>query len=166
MRKNTTLVLVAFLALLAITAGTTRKNKYNITYPVLSIVADSMCVDTDGTAADLNGYKGCLIIGSVGATHATVAHDIYLELEVEESTDNSSFTDVADADLIGFVAGTNDGTFAVVDSTVDDAAIFTCSYIGAKRYVRVVASFTGTQDGWWPVSATIVRTDPKYSPAR
>jgi hypothetical protein len=54
-------------------------------------------------------------------------------VKVQESVDNSTFTDVADADLIGLTGNTSG--VAQTAST-----IVKVSYVGTKRYVRVITT--------------------------
>jgi hypothetical protein len=54
-------------------------------------------------------------------------------VKIQESTDNSTFTDVADTDLIGLTGNTSG--VAQTASTVVQIA-----YIGAKRFVRVITT--------------------------
>ena len=128
-------------------------------------VADS--ADTNGVGVDLWGYYGALVVVEVGAAGSTfLADSTVLELELEESADNSSFTDVADAHLVGYVAGTNDGCFGVVNAAADDSTTYYASYIGSLRYIRIVTNYTGdAPDGITPVSGTVIRMHPMYGPA-
>lgn len=85
----------------------------------------------NGTGVDLAGYEGALCVVSVGTrtdgTHA---------LKLQESDDNTTFTDVAAADLRGsFPADVTTGTPIRV------------GYKGTKRYVRAVATVTGATTG-------------------
>jgi hypothetical protein len=115
--------------------------------------------DTNCTAVDMQGYNECLFAVSVGNSGDTLDGSNYIELEVEESTDNSSFTDVANADLIKYVTGTNTGTFAKVDdSATEDQAVYFTSYRGTKRYVRVVLNFTGTHSSGTPISVLAIQS--------
>jgi hypothetical protein len=113
--------------------------------------------DTDCTAVDMNGYNECFLLVNVGESADTLNATNKIELEVEESSDNITFTDVADADLVNYVAGTNDGTFALIDAaTEDDTAYFT-AYRGNSPYVRVVLNFSGTHTTGTPISVTAIQ---------
>lgn len=131
---------------------------------VNSIACASIDADADGASADLKGYSGALVIADVGVGGITFTTTNMIEFEVEESDDDSTFTDVADADLVGYVAGTNDGTFGRAISAATDDAKFKAQYIGNKRYIRVVANFSGTHGTASPVSASILRINPTYGP--
>lgn len=123
--------------------------------------------DANGTAVNLAGYGSasfCASIGVVPSGDQTLDASNKFEFELEESDDNSTFSDVADADVIDYVAGTNDGCFGVVDDSTEAYAVFTCHYIGDKQYVRPVLNVTGTMNTGTPIGVTGVKRDYKYPP--
>ena len=125
-------------------------------FPLASLAAATRTADADGATVDLQGYNGALIIGVMGAEGVTLSGTDKIELELEESADDSTWTDVADADLLGYVDGTNDGCFAVADADAEIPAIFKASYVGTKRYVRVVVNFSGTHGTGTPIAAFVI----------
>src|SRR5690242_18880896 len=94
--------------------------------PKVSVAPQSVGT-VNGTGIDLSGAEAALIILNSGAatTPATV--------KVQESDDNSTWNDVADADLIGLTGNTSG--VAQTASTIAKV-----SYVGAKRYVRVITT--------------------------
>lgn len=107
--------------------------------------------DTNGTAVDMSGYNQCAFYALVGESGDTLSGSVYIELEVEESDDNSTFSDVADADLINYVDGNNDGCFGVIDAAAEDDACYKTAYRGTKRYVRPVINVTGSHSNGTPI---------------
>lgn len=118
---------------------------------------DTLTADANSTAVDLQGYSSLMLVANVGASGDTLSGSVKIELEVEESDDNSTFTDVADADLHNAVDGTNDGTFAVIDDAAEDDAVYITGYQGNKRYVRAVVNVTGTHTNGTPISVSAIR---------
>ena len=159
------LYLLGALALVAMLATGATIDTYSGSTAVTSKVAVADSADTNGIGVDLFGYYGALVIVEVGAGAVFSDTTVSLELELEESADNSSFTDVADAHLVGYVAGTNDGCFGVVNAAADDSTTYYASYIGSLRYIRIVTNYTGdAPDGITPVSGTVIRMHPMYAP--
>jgi hypothetical protein len=78
-----------------------------------------------GTGVDLLGHNSAMVVFNFGA----VAGSGVLNCKVQESADNSTFTDVAAADLEGSI--TNPATAATVQRV---------GYKGASRYIRAVAT--------------------------
>ncbi len=105
-------------------------------------------VDVNGATIDLQQYMdGCRFVASMNGVTDTVSAALYIELEIEESSDDSTWTDAADADVIGSVTGTTTGTFAVADSPADVLLAYQGQYVGIKRYCRVVVNLTGSHTG-------------------
>lgn len=129
----------------------------NLSKPVSSLDPINRTADADGTGVDLQGFEGALIVAQVGAEGDTLDASNYIELEVEESDSLSSgYTDVVDADLVGFVDGANDGTFAKVNAAAQAPGIFYAAYTGIKRYIRVIDNRTGTHTTGTPTSAAVI----------
>ena len=123
--------------------------------------------DTNGSSLDLAGYDSGTIVVAVGecGNAATISATNKIEFEIEESANDSDWSDVDDADIIGEVSGTNDGCFGVIDSSTEDDACFTVHYIGDKRYIRPVINFSGTHATGTPIGAIGVGRGYKYPPA-
>ena len=113
--------------------------------------AANRTADTNGTGVDLSNFRSAVALVQFG----TVTDGTWTP-KLEESDNNSSWNDVAAADLSGSFTATTSAN----DETVQEVA-----YLGQKRYLRVsvietVASTTGAL-----FSALIVRGDPITKPA-
>ena len=71
---------------------------------------DTVTADADCASVDMQGYGGVVFVALVGATGDTLDADNDINLEIEESDDDSTFTDAADADVNESVTGANTGT--------------------------------------------------------
>ena len=114
--------------------------------------------DVDSASVNMQGYNSVMFVVNVGETGDTLDGSNYIELEIEESTDDSTFTDAADADVRDTVTGTNTGTFAKIDDGAEDDAVYTAQYTGNQRYARVVLNVTGTHTNGTPISVTSLQT--------
>lgn len=130
----------------------------------VSLSAVSRTADANGTGVDLSGYNSALVVATIGIDSGLDGSN-YISFELEESDDNSTFTDVAAADMLceSPAAAGSSGQFILVDSTSEDDVIAQCSYMGEKRYIRVVANITGTVT--IICSAIVLRGDPAVLPA-
>jgi hypothetical protein len=133
--------------------------------PTVSILNAVKTADGNGTGVDLRGYTRALILCEMGNSGDTLSGSLYTDIEVEESDDNSTFTDVADADLQTSVTGTNTGTFAHVDAPAEDSTVFMTTYNGTKRYIRVVVNVTGTHSNGTPIAACIIPFGHRVKPS-
>lgn len=120
--------------------------------------------DTNCTSVDMKGYESLMFVVNVGASADTINGSNYIELEVEDSSDDSTFSDCADADILDSVSATNNGTFGLIDAASEDEATFKVGYVGDKRYVRVVLSFTGTHSTGTPISVDAIRGNAAVKP--
>jgi hypothetical protein len=103
----------------------------------------------DGASVDLQGYDAAEVVIATG-TITDGTHTI----EVQESADDSTFTAVADGDLIGTEP-------AIV--AADDDKVFEIGYIGTKRFLRVITTVTGATTGG-VYGAAIVRSHARKQP--
>ena len=129
-----------------------------LTGAVAALIAPT--IDVNYAACDLLHFDGCRISVHVGNSGDTLSGSVKIELEVEHSDDNSTWSDCADADLTTSVTGTNTGTFAVIDAPAEDSAIFQTEYLNSKRYVRVVLNVTGTHTNGTPIAVWYDRCRP------
>jgi hypothetical protein len=113
--------------------------------------------DADGASVDLQEYNYVTFIALVGESGDTLGSGVRLELEVEDSDDDSTFADAADADVVNYVAGANDGCFGVIDAAAEDDTYKICTYRGGSRYVRPVVNIVGTHSNGIPVGVIAIR---------
>ena len=120
--------------------------------------------DADGTGIDMQGFSSLMLVAVVGVSGDTLSGSVYIELEVEESDDDSTYTDVANADLQNTVTGTNVGTFALIDDPAEDALTYKTGYLGNKRYIRPVVNVTGTHTNGTPITVIAIRGHAENKP--
>lgn len=99
-----------------------------------------------GTGVDLANFGSATVAFSVG----TITDGTHTP-KVQESDDNSTFTDVAAADLIG--------TLAALASNTNQRI----GYRGSKRYVRAVSTVAGATTGG-VYAAVVLRADGRKQP--
>jgi hypothetical protein len=102
----------------------------------------------NGTGIDLQGYDGALVV-----INADTITDGTHTPKVQESDDNSSFSDVASTDLVGT---------ALVAITA--ASVQRIAYVGIKRYIRVVVTVTGSPATGGKYNALVMRGLPSRGP--
>ncbi len=99
-----------------------------------SLAPAARTASANGTGVDLQGVEGARVDVNFGAwtdgTHTP---------KVQESDDNSTFTDAAAGDVLG--------TFTAVSSSAGQNAVQSVAYLGSKRYIRVVMTVAGATTG-------------------
>ena len=78
--------------------------------PAVSIINAVKTAAANGTGVDLQGYERATVLVDVGAEGDTLSSSVHFEISLEESDDDSTYTDVAQADI--------------VDGTIDSGGIF------------------------------------------
>lgn len=119
----------------------------NLDYATSLAPAGNRTASANGTGVDLQGYDGALVIVAAG----TITDGTHTP-KVQESDDNSAFTDAAAADLVGT---------ALVAITTN--SVQKISYVGAKRYIRAATTVSGATTGGMYV-AYVVRGDASRRP--
>lgn len=133
--------------------------------PKMSLDIAVRTADANGAGIDLAGFEGALVLGIVGAEGVTLSGTDKIELELEESDDDSTYTDVAAADMVGGEKASG-GKFATFDANAEAPAVQPVAYVGSKRYIRGVANFSGTHATGTPVGIAVVRGFARHaSPA-
>lgn len=106
---------------------------------------------TNCTSVDTTGFGATQFEVNVGNSGDTLSGSVYMEIEMQESTDNSTFTAVADADVDSTVTANNTGTLALIDAPTEDTLIVKGQYLGTKRYVRIAIVRTGNHANGTPM---------------
>ena len=111
-----------------------------------SLAPAARTATANGTGVDLRGYDSAQVLFVVGAitdgTHTP---------KVQESDDDSTYTDVAAAD--------QDGTLANIAANTNQVV----GYKGTKRYLRAVSTVSGATTGG-VYSAVVIRGNPEHAP--
>ena len=113
------------------------RDSHSIAY---GLVPAARTASANGTGVDLSGFGSNMFVVEFG-----VVTDGTHTPKLQESADNSSWADVAAADL--------SGSFSAATSSSGGSATQKVSYIGALRYVRPVITVSGATTG--AVSAAV-----------
>ena len=119
--------------------------------------------DANGTGVDIQGYENVAIVVDSGVEGITLSGTNKIEFELEHSDDDSTYVDASSADVNGTL-GAN-GLFLTLDDNAESPQISEIEYLGTKRYVRVVANFSGTHGTGTPISAFVILGKPRHAPA-
>lgn len=118
--------------------------------------------DTEGgsSAAGLDtlGFGSAELIAQIGTSGDTLSGSVKIDIILEDSTDDSTYTAVTDSNLVLFGSNSNtsapdsSGIIATVDGTADDNLHYRVGYLGTSRYVRLRLDFTGTHTNGTPIA--------------
>lgn len=119
--------------------------------------ANSTVVRTS-SAIDLQGFNSAVVIVSLGTAADTLSASVYWTMKLQHSDDNSTYADVASADV------TNGATSYVADAPNEAAQAYVFGYIGGKRYLKAVATPTGTHTSGTPIGMIALRSTASQQP--
>ena len=92
------------------------KDLSNNISPAVSLAVAVRTAAANGTGVDLQGYESATALVDVGAEGDTLSSSVFFEVSLEHSDDDSTYTDVAQADIIdGTIA--SGGIFLKLDGT-------------------------------------------------
>lgn len=127
----------------------------------------AVTADAVSTGVDMTGYNALFFHVVLGATGDTLDGSNYIDLEIQHSPDNSTWTAATDAMLSDSVTGTTTGTFARVDSGDEDSLTYSVGVVDPTqyRYWRVNINVTGTHTNGTPAAVIAVQGSPDTLPA-
>ena len=128
---------------------------------VLDPANTSATVNTAGL--DMKGANGGMINVLIGESGDTLSSSVKWDLILQDSDDDSSYSAVTSNTDVSFADVDSNGIFATIDAAAEDDASYAIGYNGAKRYVRVACTKTGTHSNGTPIGAVGI-TMPIHRP--
>lgn len=123
---------------------------------VSAIGAVVLAADNTPPAIDLQGYNGAEIVLAIGIGGITFSGTNKIEFKVTHSDDDSTYTDVTDADMLG-VSSISSGIIKSLVAAHAAAAVYRYGYRGNKRYLKILADFSGTHGAGTPIAAMVIK---------
>ena len=128
-----------------------------------SIGAQTRTTDLNGDGVDLRGFDSAMVLLAIGIGGITFDGTNRLEFVLQHSDDNSAWAAVAQADVVGATV-TGAGIIRALTAAKAAADVQEIGYVGGRRFIRVVADFSGTHATGTPMAATIVRGNAHLAP--
>jgi hypothetical protein len=108
---------------------------------------------TTSDVVDTAGYNSATLVAHMGNSGDTLSGSLYWTLTVTESdTSGGSYTAVAATDLVGLSGAAS----YVIDAPAEDSLDVKIGYIGSKRYVKLVATPTGSHSTGTPIGMSSI----------
>lgn len=123
---------------------------------VVAIAAAALDADNTPAAIDLQGHQSCELILSIGVGGITFSGTNKIEYKLTHSDDDSSYTAVTADDMLGLTSVGSGGIIKSLTSAHAAAAAYRFGYVGGKRYLKLLADFSGTHGTATPMSAVAV----------
>lgn len=131
----------------------------------LTVIGNAvLAADNTPGAIDLQGFNAAELLLAIGIGGITFTGTNKIEFKLTHSDDIASgYTDVTDADMLG-VTGITGGIIKSLVAAHAAAANYRFGYVGAKRYLKLLADFAGTHGTGTPIAATVLAGRPESSP--
>lgn len=129
----------------------------------VAIGAATLSADNTPLAIDLQGFDAAEIVLGVGVGGITFSGTNKIEFVLTHSDDNSTYTNVTADDMLGVATVTN-GIIKALTAAHAAAAAYRYGYVGSKRYLKLLADFSGTHGTGTPIAAFVIKGRPNDAP--
>lgn len=141
--------------------------KHNIKV-VPAITPAVLSADNTPAAIDTLGFRGATILTHVGIGGITFSTTNKVEVKLTHSDDNSAYAAVeADDVLMPYGETLGDGGIIrslIAEKAAADTEVHAVGYRGKKRYLKVLADFSGTHGTGTPIEASVILSHPDNKP--
>lgn len=132
------------------------------------ITPDVYSADTTPATIDTDGFKSVTLTTNVGAGGITFSGTNKIEFKLTHSEDDVTYTAVADDDVI-MPYGETLGSGGIIRSLIAakasaDTEVHAVGYRGKKRYLKLLADFSGTHGTGTKMSASAILGSPMSMP--
>lgn len=124
----------------------------------------SLNADNTPAAIDLQGFDSAMIAIAVGVGGITFSDTNKVEFKLTHSDDDATYSAVTVDDVLNVASV---GTGGIVKSLVAAhaaASVTRIGYVGGKRYLKMLADFSGTHVTATPICVTLVKGHPALAP--
>ena len=129
----------------------------------VAIGAEELAADNTPPTVDLQGFDSAEIALAVGVGRITFTGANKVEFVLTHSDDDASYDNVADVDMLG-VSGITGGIIKSLIAAHAAAANYRFGYKGGRRYLKLLADFSGTHGTGTPIAASVIKGDPHSGP--
>mgnify|MGYP001396227338 CR=1 FL=1 len=128
-----------------------------------AIDAATLTDDDTPEAIDLRGFKGAEIVLAIGAGDITFSDTDKIEFTLIHSDDDSSYEAVT-ADDLGVAAVGEGGIVKALVEAHATAGVYRFGYVGIRRYLKLLAAFSGTHATGTPIAALVIKGHGQINP--
>ncbi len=124
---------------------------------VVALAAAALDADNTPPAVDLQGYDAAELILAIGAGGITFSGTNKIEFKLTHSDDDSTYEAVTADDVLGVSSVGTGGIIKALTAAHASAAAYRFGYIGGKRYLKLLADFSGTHGTATPIAAVVLK---------
>jgi hypothetical protein len=132
---------------------------------MLLITPGVLTADSPPISVDLLGFRAAMVMIWVGIGGISFTTANKIDFILEHSADNAAWAQVTQSDVVGATVTGGVVRSLVAAKPAIDVAPTEVSYVGGRRYIRLVADFSGTHATGTPMASFAVRGLPEQLPA-
>lgn len=117
----------------------------------------TLTADNTPAAIDLLGYNAAEILLAIGAGGITFSGTNKIEFKLTHSDDDVTYDAVDIGDVLGVVSVGTGGIIKSLIAAHADAAAYRFGYKGGRRYLKLLADFSGTHGTGTPIAALVIK---------
>lgn len=122
----------------------------------VAIACAVLSADNTPAAIDLQGYQSAEILLDIGVGGITFSGTNKIEFKLTHSDDDSTYSAVTAADMLGLASVGDGGIIKALTAAHAAGAVYRCGYKGGKRYLKLLAYFSGTHGTGTPIAASVL----------
>ena len=124
---------------------------------VAAIGAAVLAADNTATAIDLRGYNAAQILLAIGVGGITFDATNKIEFKLTHSNDDVTYDAVELKDVLGISSVGTGGIIKALTAAHAAAAFYRFGYVGGRRYIKLLADFSGTHGTGTPIAAAVIK---------
>lgn len=128
------------------------------------IGAATLSADNTPASVDLAGFESAEVLLAIGVGGITFSGTNKIEFVLTHSDDDSTYSNVTSADILGESGTISGGIIKSLTAAHGTASSYRFGYKGGKRYLKLLADFSGTHGTGTPIAAIVVKGDPRVAP--
>lgn len=131
---------------------------------VMFALAPAVYEDSNTPAAiDIGNFAAAILVLAIGVGGITFTADNKIVFKLTHSVDNSTYEAVAQEDVKGVTVGEG-GVVKSLVAAHAAASVTKVGYHGGRRYLKLLAEFSGTHATGTPIAAVVVAGEPYVAP--
>ena len=130
----------------------------------LLIEAAVLAADNTPVAVDLQGFDAAEIALHIGAGGITFTGTNKVEFKLTHSNDGTNYDAVEAKDVLGEASVGSGGIIKALIAAHASASVYRFGYVGGRRYLKLLADFSGTHGSGTPIAAAVIKGHPHVSP--
>lgn len=130
----------------------------------VAIAAATLTDDNTPPTIDRQGYEAVELVLNIGVGGITFTGTNKIEFKLTHSDDDSTYTAVTLADVLGVASVGTGGIIKSLTAAHAAANAYRFGYKGGKRYLKLLADFSGTHGTGTPIAASALLGEPMVAP--